>query len=303
MRAGVLYRSLLLLKSLARTLPLVTAIALGALIPQAHVFSPVIRWIVMTMLFLIFLQTKFSRSAVHRSHVVLLFANFALAFVAWGIGWFIGGREMALTAFFAGITPTAIAAPVITSFLGGNVSYVVAAFLLTNLSVAAAMPLLLPLVLGRATPEAFTQVAGSVGFVVFLPLIASRVVRAVHPRAAEWPPKLRNFSFGIWVVNLFLITANASYFLHQQVDTPHVLLAKIALVSLVVCALNFSLGRLIGGKEFAREASQALGQKNTAFTIYLALAYASPVVALGPTCYVLWHNLWNSWQLHRAGKK
>ena len=55
-------------------------------------------------------------------------------------------------------------------------------------------------------------------------------------------------------------------------------------------------------KEFPREASQALGQKNTAFTIYLALTYASPLVALGPSCYVIWHNLWNSWQLHRAGR-
>jgi BASS family bile acid:Na+ symporter len=28
--------------------------------------------------------------------------------------------------------------------------------------------------------------------------------------------------------------------------------------------------------------------------------YANPLVALGPTFYVLWHNLWNSWQLYRA---
>ncbi len=57
---------------------------------------------------------------------------------------------------------------------------------------------------------------------------------------------------------------------------------------------------MIGGREFAREASQSLGQKNTSFTIYLALTYANPLVALGPTCYVLWHNLWNSWQLHQS---
>ena len=57
---------------------------------------------------------------------------------------------------------------------------------------------------------------------------------------------------------------------------------------------------MIGGREFSREGSQSLGQKNTTFTIYLALTYASPLIALGPTCYVIWHNLWNSWQLHRA---
>jgi len=55
--------------------------------------------------------------------------------------------------------------------------------------------------------------------------------------------------------------------------------------------VNFSLGRLVGGSEFGLEASQSLGQKNTTFTIYLAMTYANPVVALGPTFYVIWHNL------------
>jgi BASS family bile acid:Na+ symporter len=76
-------------------------------------------------------------------------------------------------------------------------------------------------------------------------------------------------------------------------------LGKIALTTAAICAASFALGRVIGGREFPREASQSLGQKNTSFTIYLALTYANPLVALGPTCYVLWHNLWNSWQLHR----
>jgi BASS family bile acid:Na+ symporter len=117
-----------------------------------------------------------------------------------------------------------------------------------------------------------------------------------------WPARLRNVSFGMWVTTMFLITANASHFLRAHADTPHLVLVQIASASLLVCVASFSIGRLIGGKVFAREASQALGQKNTTFTIYLALTYASPVVALGPTFYVIWHNLWNSWQLHRAAR-
>jgi BASS family bile acid:Na+ symporter len=106
----------------------------------------------------------------------------------------------------------------------------------------------------------------------------------------------------MWVAAIFLITANASDFIRQQTTTPHAVLAQIAVTSLLVCAAGFFFGRIIGGREFAREASQSLGQKNTTFTIYLALTYASPLVALGPTCYVVWHNLWNSWQLHRAAR-
>jgi BASS family bile acid:Na+ symporter len=286
----------------ARTAAILLAITLGALVPQAHILAWAIRWLIMAMLFIVFLQTRASRSALHRSHLVLLAMNIVLGFVAWGMGWLIGGREIALAAFFAGITPTAIAAPVIISFLRGRVDYVVAAFLLTNVIIAALLPLLLPIVLGRATPEAFAQVLGSVGLVVFTPMGAAWITRAIHPAAAVWPTKLRNIHFSMWVTAMFLITANASDFVRRHADTPHRVLLQIATVSLLVCVVNFTVGWLIGGREFQREASQALGQKNTTFTIYLALTYASPVVALGPTCYVIWHNLWNSWQLHRASR-
>lgn len=286
----------------SRTAAILSAIALGALIPQAHVLAPAIRWLVITMLFLVFLQTRFSRSALDIRHLVLLGANLTMGMASWGFGWLVGGREIGVAAFFCGITPTAIAAPVIISFLRGRVDFVVAAFVLTNLSIAALLPLILPVVLGRATPEAFAQVAGSVGVVVFAPMIIALLVRRLHPAAAEWPKRHRNVSFGLWVVSMFLITANASHFLRTQADTPLLVLTQIGGTSLLICAANFTVGRWIGGKEFAREASQSLGQKNTTFTIYLALAYANPVVALGPTSYVIWHNLWNSWQLHRASR-
>jgi len=287
----------------ARTAAILSAIALGAFIPQAHTLAPAIRWLVMGMLFLVFLQSRLSRSTLHRTHVVLLLTNIALGFGGWGIGWLIGGSDIALAAFFCGITPTAIAAPVIISFLRGRVEFVVAAFLLTNITISALLPLLLPLVLGRATPQAFLHVSTSVGIVVFIPMLLAWTVRTGYPKAAEWPGRLRNVSFGIWVTTMFLITSNASNFLRQQADASRGTLLQIALASLIVCAASFALGRLIGGREFSREASQALGQKNTALTIYLALTYAGPVVALGPACYVIWHNLWNSWQLHRAAAR
>ncbi len=287
----------------ARTAAILFAIVLGALLPSAHALSWAIRLLVMAMLFLVFLETRPSPAAFRRSHGVLLLANFLLGFAAWGLGWLVGGRNVALAAFFAGITPTAIAAPAIVSFLRGRVDYVVAAFFLTNVVVAASLPLILPLVLGRPTPDAFVQVSRSVGLIVFAPLAAAWLVRAVHAPAAAWPARGRNLSFVMWVTAIFLITANASDFIRRQAGLAPTVLLEIAATSLLVCAAGFSLGRVIGGREFGREASQALGQKNTTFTIYLALTYASPLVALGPTFYVVWHNLWNSWQLHQAARR
>ena len=285
-----------------RTAALLLSLIVGALIPQAQAAAWLIRWLIMGMLFLVFLQTRLSREALHRSHVWLLAANIAMGFVAWGVGWVIGGRDIALAAFFCGITPTATAAPVIVSFLRGRIDYVVAAFLLTNVVIAALLPAMMPLMLGTSAPQTFADIFASIGLVVFVPMAAAWLVRTSYPAASAWPKRLSNLSFGAWVTALFLITARVSDFLHQHVDLPRSLLLKIAAISLVVCVANFALGRLIGGKQFAREASQALGQKNTTFTIYLALTYSTPLVAFGPTCYVLWHNLWNSWQLQRQAR-
>jgi BASS family bile acid:Na+ symporter len=159
---------------------------------------------------------------------------------------------------------------------------------------------MLPIVLAQATPGLFAQVFGSVGLVVFVPMCAAWLLRAVCARSADWPQHLRNVSFGMWVLALFLITANASHFIRSHPELPRSDLARIAVATALICVTNFAVGRVIGGRQFSREASQALGQKNTSLTIYLALTYANPVIALGPTCYVVWHNLWNSWQLHRV---
>jgi len=285
---------------LVRTLALAASIALGAFLPQACTGAWMIRWLVVGMLFLVFLQTRLSREAVHCSHFVLLAANVAMGFAGWALGWLIGGRDVALAVFFAAITPTATAAPVVMSFLRGRVDYVIAAFLLTNVSIAGLLPVMLPIVLARPTPGLFGQVFGSVGLVVFVPMCAAWLLRAVFARSADWPQHLRNLSFSMWVLALFLITANASHFIRSHPELPRSDLVRIAVATALICATNFAVGHMIGGRLYSREASQALGQKNTSLTIYLALTYANPVIALGPTCYVVWHNLWNSWQLHRA---
>ena len=75
------------------------------------------------------------------------------------------------------------------------------------------------------------------------------------------------------------------------------LVAAIFALGAVICAVNFSVGALVVPRRFRREGSQTLGQKNTMFTLSLALSFASPLAALGPTFYVICHNTWNACQL------
>jgi len=283
-----------------RTLAILLALGLGALCPWAAAGSAIVPWSVATMLFIVFLGTQLTRTRPRPAHGRLLAANLAIAAAAYGAGWLVGGRDVALAGFFAGIAPTAAAAPVVVGLLGGDVAFVVAAFLLSNLAIAGVLAATLPWLLGLTGGIEILGIARSIALVVAVPMLLAATIRRLHPAAAGWPRRLTDVSFGIWVLTLFLVTAKASHYLRHEAGGTTAVVLAIAGLAAATCAVSFLLGRVLGRPGFAREGAQSLGQKNTTFTIYLALAHASPLIALGPTFYVLWHNLWNAWNLHRA---
>jgi hypothetical protein len=65
--------------------------------------------------------------------------------------------------------------------------------------------------------------------------------------------------------------------------------------------VNFGIGRRLGGNDLSLEMSQTLGQKNTTLTIWIGLTYFNPLIALGPIFYLIYHNLFNSYQLAAQG--
>jgi BASS family bile acid:Na+ symporter len=141
--------------------------------------------------------------------------------------------------------------------------------------------------------------------VILVPLALAQGLRAAAPGWTRAILRYRGISFYLWMGALFLITANASHFLlnqwHAEGAANLRLLGQLALTAAVICTVNFALGWKLGGSGgVAREVSQSLGQKNTMLTIWIALMYANPLVALGPTFYVLCHNSYNAWQLARC---
>lgn len=199
--------------------------------------------------------------------------------------------------------PTATAAPVVMGLLGGSVEFMLTALLVTNGVICILLPFILPMVVGQGGFEIYVNVAQNIALVMLLPLVLALAARRFYPRAIAWPRKLKDVTFGVWVVILVLIAANASHDISSRAGISERVLEQIGALSLLICALNFGLGHLLGGRARSAECSQALGQKNTTLSIYLALTYSNPIAALGPTFYVLWHNLWNAWQLYRASEQ
>ena len=284
------------MKALIRPGMILLAFATGYLVPQAAAFTFLIRYFLMIMLFLIFMQVKVQGLRPRKTHWSILAANIAVGIAAWLLASLTGSRDLAHAAFFTGITPTASAAPVIMRFLGGDVEFVVTSFLTTNIGVSLSLTGLIPLVTGNFTLKFLLNVAWNLFFLIGIPMTAAFIVRKVYPKAKEFVPKLANFSFMLWIAMLFLTASSASEYIRSSSVSPLILL-EIAGLSALICTVNFTLGYFLAGKSFGHESSQSLGQKNTMFTLSLAMTFSGPLAALGPTFYVLWHNLWNGAQL------
>ena len=285
-------------KTLLRPAMIFVPLALGLLCPQAAELNFLIRYLLMTMLFMVFLKLNLSALKLRPSHFLLLAVNLLIGTAAfWITGKLTGNATRAQAAFFTGITPTAAAASVVMGFLRGNVGYVITSFLVTNAGMALFMPFLLGWVCGNTSFGFMLQVANTLVFLLLIPGTVALIVRKLYPPAREWPKKFATASFGLWSACLFIIAATAGNFFRTNPDLSPLIVLETALIALVVCIISFGTGALLEKKKFRREASQSLGQKNTTLTIYLALVYAGPLAAMGVISYVLWHNSYNAIQL------
>ncbi len=283
----------LFLQTQGKGLSLLFTMVIGALVPQAHVFSYWIQYLLMVMLFFAFLDIEFK---FQKSVLWVLLANVAVAFIAYSVlAPF--NLMLALAAFMTAIAPTAIAAPVIISFIGREVEYVVASVVLTNIATALIVPMALPSLIGTTIQISVWEVLQPVLVVMFVPLILSQLVKFLPTNTQTFIRNGKAISFPVWLLNLFIISSNASNFLRNDNTDSLSTLAIIALVSLIICIVNFGVGALLGGRSHWQEASQSLGQKNLSFVIWIALTFINPLVAMGPMFYIVYHHLYNSWSI------
>ncbi len=288
--------------SYGKVLSLLLMMVLGILFPQLSKLSFLIQYLLMAMLFFAFLDIDIRPRSFRKGVLWVVLANILVAFTAYGILRPFN-MDLALTAFITGIAPTATAAPVIIGFLQGEVEYVVGAVLVTNVSMSLIVPLVLPFVVGDVVNVSIWQVLRPVLVTMFVPLLLARLSRHLPQGMQMMIRRGKAFSFTFWLMALLISSAKASDFLRNDVSASAASVIPIALVSLALCIVNFSVGALLGGSRFRQESSQSLGQKNNAFVIWVALTFINPLVAMGPTFYILYHNLYNSWQIYRCERR
>lgn len=302
------------------TLPV--AIATGTIcylifyyVPQldhvGNVLSPVFDVLfpitVFLTLFITFCKVDFHQMRPHCWHIGVLIAQMLLVAANIGIIYYVEADveqkilwEAVLTCI---IGPAASASPVVVGKLGGNISTMTTYVMISSLASAILIPFVFPLLENTVHVEfidAFLIILEKVSMVLLLPLVLGWImqhyVKGLCARIAAMP----NLSFYCWAVSLAITTGiTVKNIVHSEASLT--LLLMIALLTFILCFVQFFIGRGIGkylGEEI--NSGQALFQKNTALSIWVAYMYLNPVASVGAGCYVLWQNIINSIELAKV---
>ena len=203
------------------------------------------------------------------------------------------------------ISPCATAAAVVTQKLGGSLEQMTTYTFLSNFITALLVPVCFPLIEKGADMTfwaAFIKILYEVFIVLIVPMLLAYVVKHYMHRLHQRIISVRALSYYLWSCSLMIVTGTTvKNIVHA--NTTVVLLMAIALLGLVMCIVQFAVGRFIGHYfNHTQESGQALGQKNTAFAIWMAYTFLNPLSSVGPGCYILWQNIVNSveiWQKRR----
>lgn len=264
-------------------------------------------YLIFTMLFITYCKLDWRDFRPGKFQTVLLTVQMLLA----AAGYFLLvpiDNTVAQGVFICIFIPTATAAPVITSMLGGSISKVATYSLVSNIFVAVVGPLVLAAVGSNSEMtffESFMLIMSRVMPLLLLPIASALIVRHLVPSLHRRIVGHQQLSFYLWAVALFIVVGSCVSFAIKS-WTPGLtsVMCLLAAGALVACLIQFKIGRYVGGR-FGDKVSggQGLGQKNTVLAVWLALAYMNPVASIAPAAYIAWQNIINSWQLMRHSSK
>lgn len=272
----------------------------AVLYPWMHYVQPVSPYLIFVMLFITYCKLDFSHIRLTRFNWVLMAVQMLLAAAVYLL-LFKVDHTVAEGVFICVFIPTATAAPVITAMLGGSIATVATYSLLTNLFVAVSGPLVLAAI-GDATMgfmQSFMLILAKVLPLLVGPLLLAMLIRKVCPSIHKAVSSRQSLSFYIWAVALFIIVGCCvSFTISHYEPGSELTMLGLALGALVVCLIQFSLGRRVGGRYGDKVAGgQGLAQKNTVLAVWLAMTYMTPIASIAPAAYIAWQNIINSWQL------
>lgn len=210
-------------------------------------------------------------------------------------------------AFVTVLSPTAAAALAVSLILGANIGMMSTYLIACNLMVAVVAPLSFTLI--GTNPDisfwsSFLTILGKVFPLLIAPFVLAVLTRWLFPKANAYINKHKNLSFYVWSVSLTVVISRAIGLVMNQFHEHQTMFLWMVVISVFLCFLQFFVGHRIGKRYGDYVAGgQSLGQKNTVLAIWMAQSYLIPLCSVVPTLYVIWQNLYNSFQMMQKEKR
>ncbi|MBR5055721.1 MAG: transporter, partial [Bacteroidales bacterium] len=187
-------------------------------------------------------------------------------------------RQRVTTFTIVGNLPIAVAAPIIFAFIGEHRD--------------------LPFMVS------FWQIFKRIASIIALPFFTALLLQIILPKANDTLARYKGTAFYLWAIVLFITLGQTIdfIFLHGKENLASIL--TLAGASIVVCAIQFTIGRALGKRYGDKIAGgQLLFQKNTAVGIWMANTYLHPLSSVYPACYSICQNIVNSIQMWLHDRK
>lgn len=286
-----------------RSLVLPVAIVVGLLFHHyLAMVKPVVPFLIFAILFLNFSSVEVRSLRVRPMHGWLIAFQI---FVSLGCYLLLQPfNELLAQGLLIGIlSPVAASVVVIACMLGADRSTITTYTLVGNVGIALVAPIYFSFIGTNVTMpfwDSFLLILSKIAPTLILPLLLIILLQLFAPKVNSFIARYQGVSFYLWSMALMITLGQTIDFiyLHGAGHIPEIV--GLGVASLVVCAVQFAVGRAIG-RHYGDTVSggQGLGQRNTALAIWMSAMYLQPLASTFPALYSIWQNLYNSYQLWR----
>lgn len=285
------------------------AIVLGLLLHKwCAMFSFLVPFIIFAILLLTFTAVDLRSLKFRMLDFWLMLFQIVVSTGCYSLIMLLSGNDIVAQGVLIGVLcPVASSVAVISCLLGANRATVTTYTIVGNLMVAIVAPIVFTIIGHNTTMgllDGLLLMFQKISSTLALPFFIALALQLWWPKANATIGKFNILGFYLWASALLFTLGQTIDFIFERGSGNWYNIAWLGGLSLLFCVIQFGTGRFIGRRYGNRiGGGQLLGQKNTAFGIWMANTFLDPLSSVFLAFYSVYQNVWNAWQMAQMKKK
>ena len=279
------------------------AIVLGLLLHKwCAIFSFLVPFIIFAILLLTFTAVDLRKLRFSMLDLWLMLFQIVVSTGGYTLITLLGGSHIVAEGLLIGVLcPVASSVAVIACLLGANRETVTTYTIVGNLMVALVAPVVFSLIGDHPEldiVDSMLLMFSKIGSTLALPFFLAVLLQLLLPKANAVLARYNALGFYLWAIALLFTLGQTIDYIFLNGEGNWSSIIWLGGLSLLFCVVQFATGRWLGKKYGdVIGGGQLLGQKNTAFGIWMANTFLSPLSSVFLAFYSVFQNVWNAWQL------